>query len=111
MGRRPHKCYRKLNKKAYIKSRFCRSGPESKLALNDLGNKKASALAFPARINLINLEDEHISSEALEAARIACNKHLVKNIGKDNFHLRINKQAITVLRINKMMSCAGADRL
>lgn len=111
MGRRPFKCYRTLNKKAYIKSRFCRGCPESKLAIHDLGNRKAPADAFPFRINLISLEQEHISSEALEACRVAANKHMVKMVGKDNFHMRICPQPLNVLRINKMLTCAGADRL
>ena len=111
MGRRPFKCYRTLNKKAYIKSRFCRGCPESKLAIHDLGNRKASVEAFPARINLISLEKEHISSEALEACRIAANKYMVKMVGKDNFYMRICPQPLNVLRINKMLTCAGADRL
>jgi len=56
-------------------------------------------------------EREQLSSEALEAARIACNKYLVKNAGKDSFHMRIRAHPFHVLRINKMLSCAGADRL
>lgn len=111
MGRRPAKCYRYLNKKAYIKSRFARTCPESKIAIHDLGNRKAPVELFPARVNLISREREHLSSEALEAARIACNKYLMKTIGKDNYHLRICPQPINILRINKMLSCAGADRL
>jgi large subunit ribosomal protein L10e len=31
--------------------------------------------------------------------------------GKDNFHLRIRVHPYHVLRINKMLTCAGADRL
>jgi large subunit ribosomal protein L10e len=54
---------------------------------------------------------EQISSEALEASRIACNKYLTKHVGKDNFHLRCRIHPWHVLRINKMLSCAGADRL
>ena len=54
---------------------------------------------------------EQLSSEALEAARICCNKYLVKNCGKDQFHIRIRVHPFHVLRINKMLSCAGADRL
>ena len=46
-----------------------------------------------------------------EAARIAANKYMVKNAGKDAFHLRIRVHPWHVLRINKMLSCAGADRL
>lgn len=56
-------------------------------------------------------EKENISSEALEAARIAANKYMVKNAGKDAFHLRVRVHPFHVLRINKMLSCAGADRL
>jgi len=51
-----------------------------------------------------------LTSEALEAARICANKHLVKEIGKDSFHARIRVHPHHVLRINKMLSCAGADR-
>merc|ERR1712173_74355 len=46
-----------------------------------------------------------------EAARICCNKYLVKNCGKDQFHIRMRTHPFHVLRINKMLSCAGADRL
>merc|ERR1711973_531037 len=49
--------------------------------------------------------------EAMEAARICCNKYLVKNCGKDQFHIRVRVHPFHVLRINKMLSCAGADRL
>merc|ERR1712179_808105 len=52
-----------------------------------------------------------MSSEALEAARICCNKYLVKNCGKDQFHIRMRVHPFHVLRMGKMLSCAGADRL
>ncbi len=52
-----------------------------------------------------------LSSESMEAGRIACNKYLTKFAGKDMFHLRIRMHPYHVLRINKMLSCAGADRL
>ncbi|EFJ05197.1 hypothetical protein SELMODRAFT_137460, partial [Selaginella moellendorffii] len=34
-----------------------------------------------------------------------------KYAGKDAFHLRVRVHPFHVLRINKMLSCAGADRL
>merc|ERR1719277_1575451 len=37
--------------------------------------------------------------------------YLVKNCGKDAFHLRVRLHPFHVNRINKMLSCAGADRL
>lgn len=36
---------------------------------------------------------------------------MVRRAGKEAFHLRIRKHPWHVLRINKMLSCAGADRL
>lgn len=36
---------------------------------------------------------------------------MTKNSGKETFHLRIRCKPFHVLRINKMLSCAGADRL
>lgn len=47
----------------------------------------------------------------MEAARICANKYLVKTCGKDSFHVRMRAHPFHVIRINKMLSCAGADRL
>merc|ERR1711983_666040 len=77
----------------------------------DLGKKKARVDDFPLCIHMISDEYEQLSSEALEAGRICANKYLVKNCGKDTFHLRVRCHPFHVNRINKMLSCAGADRL
>merc|ERR1711914_21848 len=82
MGRRPARCYRYCKNKPYSKSRFCRGVPDPKIRIYDLGSKKASVLSFPKHVVMVSDELEQLSSEALEAARI-----------------------------NKMLSCAGADRL
>ncbi len=111
MGRRPARCYRYCKNKPYPKSRFCRGVPDPKIKIFDLGRKKASADDFPLCIHLVSDEIEQISSEALEAARIAANKYISKHCGKDSFHLRVRVHPFHVLRINKMLSCAGADRL
>mmetsp|Transcript_43620 Transcript_43620/g.79513 ORF Transcript_43620/g.79513 Transcript_43620/m.79513 type:complete len:210 (-) Transcript_43620:49-678(-) len=111
MGRRPARCYRYCKNKPYIKSRYCRGVPDAKLRIYDLGRKKASIDDFPNCLHLVSLEKEQISSEALEASRISCNKYITKKAGKDSFHMRIRVHPFHVLRINKMLSCAGADRL
>jgi large subunit ribosomal protein L10e len=59
----------------------------------------------------VSNEYEQLSSEALEAARICANKYMVKTAGKESFHLRVRAHPYHVVRINKMLSCAGADRL
>lgn len=103
--------YRYCKNKPYIKSRYCRGVPDSKIRIYEVGNKKAHVDDFPYCCHMLSDEKEQISSEALEAARIACNKYLVKYAGKDQFHMRIRAHPFHVLRINKMLSCAGADRL
>jgi len=111
MGRRPARCYRYCKNKPYPKSRFCRGVPDSKIRIFDLGKKKARVDDFPLCVHLVSDEYEQLSSEALEAGRICANKYLVKSAGKDQFHIRMRLHPFHVIRINKMLSCAGADRL
>jgi len=140
MGRRPAKCYRYCKNKPYPKSRFCRGVPDPKIRIYEVGKKRIPCDEFPAAVHMVSDEWQQISSEALEAGRIACNKcliinkqlflmfvavsiciiissvlfdprYMVTNAGKDFFHIRIRPHPFHVLRINKMLSCAGADRL
>jgi len=111
MGRRPARCYRYCKNKPYIKSRFCRGVPDSKIQIYDVGRKAAPTEEFPLCVHLVSGEYEQLSSEALEAGRIVVNKYMTKVAGKDSFHLRVRVHPFHVLRINKMLSCAGADRL
>jgi large subunit ribosomal protein L10e len=85
--------------------------PESKIRIFDTGAKKAPVDQFPFVAHLVSDEKAQVSSEALEACRVAINKHLTKTIGKDNYHVRVRAHPFHVLRANKMLSCAGADRL
>jgi len=111
MGRRPARCYRYCKNKPYIKSRYCRGVPDPKIQIYDVGRKNAGIEDFPLCIHLCSGEYEQLSSEALEAARIVVNKYISKVAGKDSFHMRVRIHPFHVLRINKMLSCAGADRL
>jgi len=111
MGRRPARCYRYCKNKPYPKSRFCRGVPDPKISIYDVGRKAAGVDEFPLCVHLVSGEYEQLSSEALEAGRIVVNKYMTKFSGKDSFHLRVRAHPFHVLRINKMLSCAGADRL
>lgn len=91
--------------------RYCRGVPDAKIRIYDIGNKMAAVEEFPLVVHLVSDEREQLSSEALEAGRIAANKSLTKFCGKEGFHLRVRAHPFHVLRINKMLSCAGADRL
>ncbi|XP_040613825.1 60S ribosomal protein L10-like [Mesocricetus auratus] len=111
MGRRPARCYRYCKNKPYPKSRFCRGVPDAKIRIFDLGWKKAKVDEFPLCGQMVSDEYEQLSSKALEAARICANKYMVKSCGKDGFHIRVRLHPFHVIRNNKMLSCAGADRL
>merc|ERR1711977_243319 len=100
MGRRPARCYRYCKNKPYPKSRYNRGVPDPKIRIFDLGRKKAGVDEFPFCVHLVSNEYEQISSEALEAARICANKYVVKNSGKDSFHLRVRAHPFHVIRIN-----------
>ena len=111
MGRRPGRCYRFVRGHPYPKSKYCRGVPDPRIRIYEIGNRKAGCDEMPCCVHIVGLERENISSEAMEAARIAINKNLLKLAGKDGFHVRIRLHPFHVLRINKMLSCAGADRL
>lgn len=111
MGRRPARCCRFQKNKPYIKSRFCRGVPDAKIRIFDCGAKKTSVDNFPFVAHLVSDEKEQLTACALEAARVACNKYLTKNTGKEGYHIRTRTHPFHVVRQNKMLSCAGADRL
>jgi hypothetical protein len=48
--------------------------PDPKIRIFDLGRKKAAVDEFPLCVHLVSDEMEQLSSEALEAGRICCNK-------------------------------------
>lgn len=111
MGRRPGRCYRYQKNRAYIKSKYCRGVPDPKIRIHDIGKKTAPVTEFPSLVYLKSLAKEQISSEALETARVTANKYMFGAAGKDGYHYRVLVHPYNVLRINKMLSCAGADRL
>merc|ERR1712007_168086 len=97
--------------KPWPKSRFVRGVPDPKIRIFDTGKKKIPCDEFPACAHMVCDENQQISSESLEAARIACNKYMITNAGRDFFHIKVRPHPFQVLRINKTLSCAGADRL
>ncbi|KAL9856434.1 putative ribosomal protein L10e [Arabidopsis thaliana] len=74
---RPARCYRQIKGKPYPKSRYCRGVPDPKIRIYDVGMKRKGVDEFPFCVHLVSWEKENVSSEALEAARIACNKYMV----------------------------------
>jgi len=108
MPERPAHCYRYFGTPPYTRKEYMRGVPGSKITKFDFGNTKGD---FPAKVTLVALEAGQIRHNALEAARVIATKHLSVMLGETGFHLKIKVFPHQVLRENKMMAFAGADRL
>lgn len=113
MGLRPAKCYRKIERpytrqsKRKPKLSYVKGAPSIKIRKFELGNPKKQ---FPLRYGLFVKEDVQIRHNALEAVRVALNKVLEKNLGKENYFAKILVYPHHVLRENVLATGAGADR-
>jgi large subunit ribosomal protein L10e len=85
-----------------------RSVPGSKITSFEAGNKGAQ---FPISVSLFTKEQCQIRHVALDATRMMTNRHMQRRAGTENYHLIIKTYPHHILRENKMMAFAGADRL
>ena len=109
MGKRPAHCYTKIRGPANTRTKkYVRGVPGNKVVMYDMGDKSKD---FPVEIHLVNVEACQIRHMAIEAARQAVNRYLTKKVGRDNYHFRVRIHPHHVLRENKMMAFAGADRM
>lgn len=114
MGLRPGRCYRGMDKPAW--TRYSRSKPKTskikamppKHVHHYIMGKKGYEGTL--EVALVAKEDVQVRDNSLEAARTAINKHLETNIVND-YCYRIYIYPHQVLRENKMITGAGADRL
>jgi large subunit ribosomal protein L10e len=108
MVRKPGKMYRNLSKKAYTRREYMGGVPGSKIVQFEMGNLSTE---FPLETHLVVTESCQIRHTALESARIAINRRLMKEVGRMNFHFKIRVYPHHVLRENKQATGAGADRV
>ncbi|MCC6004335.1 MAG: 50S ribosomal protein L16 [Thermofilum sp.] len=108
MPLRPGKCYRHFGTPPYTRLEYIKSNPPVLVPKFDLGNPKGN---FDTVLKLIVLKPGQIRANALEAARQHANKYLSTEVGDANYFLRVNVFPHHILRENKMMAMAGADRL
>nr|KXH77557.1 MAG: hypothetical protein AM324_00265 [Candidatus Thorarchaeota archaeon SMTZ1-83] len=108
MGKRPGHCYREADRPPFVRKRYIHRQPASRIVSFDMGDTGGD---FEVELSLVGLERCQIRHQALEAARIASNRHMTKTVGRKNYHLRIRVKPYHYLRENKMISGAGADRV
>ncbi|MEM0056896.1 MAG: 50S ribosomal protein L16 [Candidatus Geothermarchaeota archaeon] len=100
--------YRSIRGMLYTRIEYVHGAPQPKITIFDMGNPKAD---YDVEIVLRAKERALIRDNALESLRINVNKQLEKRIGPNNYHFSIVVQPYHVIRENKMMTGAGADRL
>jgi large subunit ribosomal protein L10e len=99
--------YREVKGQAYTRKKYIRGSPASKIVKFTMGNTSGS---YKYQARLIAERSVQIRHNALEAARIASNRVLSEKLGS-NYLLKILPFPHVVLRENKMIFGAHADRL
>lgn len=105
--------YRRLErpytrKSKYRKLSYIKTAPNIKVVRFVGGNLRRE---FGARIDLISDQSLQIRHNALESARVTCNRHMAKKLGKLEFRLVVRQYPHHTLRENPLASGAGADRM
>lgn len=109
MPLRPGRCYRHFSGPAYTRKEYIPGIPQPKISKFTSGNPNGD---YDYELRLINTEIGQIRHNALEAARVITLKTLSKKTGSEtSFFMWVLKYPHHVLRENKMMAFAGADRL
>ena len=101
------KNYRTIKGMAYTSKQFAPGAPNPKVARFSTGKARPD---YDYLLSLVSEGRVQIRHNSLEAARVAANKKLAL-VGEDNYHLIVKTYPHIILRENKMIATAGADRL
>jgi large subunit ribosomal protein L10e len=99
--------YRETRGMPYVRREYIAGKPQMKIA------RFSSGLAgnnYDYKLELIATEKMQIRHNALEAARLAANKRMAQG-GETSFFSMLRIYPHVILRENKMIATAGADRL
>jgi large subunit ribosomal protein L10e len=100
--------YRQIKGQPYTRGKYIHGTPPPKISKFMMGDTKAH---FEYRISLIAQSPEQIRHNALEAARVAANKVLFEALGETGYKIHLRVYPHIILRENRMIATAGADRL
>jgi len=103
---RPFTRKSKVRKKSYIKT-----VPNTRIVKYKMGDLKGyDSEQYPISIAIISKEQVQVRDNSLEAVRQFLNRFLQIKVGKD-FYLEVKVFPHHILRENKMLTGAGADRM
>jgi len=115
MGLRPGPCYSSTKDRAYTRlavkvhrKNYVGAAPGLKTRQFNMGNPLKE---FSHILDLVAKEKVQVRDNAIESSRIAINRFLHNNFGKDGYFMKIRVYPHQLLRENKQAQGAGADRI
>ena len=110
---RKGRCYRSIVRPYTRKSKFKIKGfikavPPSKITRFQMGDSKKQ---FAKTVKLVSKEDFQFRHNSLESCRQIINRNLMEKIGLKGYFFQVNVYPHHVLRENRMLAGAHADRL
>ncbi len=103
----PGQPYTRMSQKA--EDNYISGAPAPKISIFETGATNKD-FEDETHVLLTVEEDVSIRGNALEAARIAANSHLRKELGMENYHLKVKVYPHHVLRYHPLAGVAQADR-
>ena len=99
--------YRRGNGQPYARKKYIKGKPQIKIAKFQSGKPDN----YDYCVQLLVNENVQIRHMAIEAARLSANKTIEKVAGENGYQSRLRTYPHVLLRENKMIATAGADRL
>ncbi|MFN3655527.1 MAG: 50S ribosomal protein L16 [Candidatus Nitrosotenuis sp.] len=100
-------CYRRGNGQPYTRKEFIKGKPQPKIAKYQ-GGKRGE---YDYCVQLCSNEKMQIRHMAIESARLSANKTVEQVAGESGYYSVLRIYPHVLLRENKMIATAGADRL
>jgi len=100
--------YRAPSGQPYTRGEYIHGSPALRISKFTMGDTKAS---YDYKVSLVVQAPIQVRHNALEAARVAANKVLFDTLGETGYVVRLRPYPHIILRENRMIATAGADRL
>ncbi len=100
------RCHRSTKGQPYTRKKYIRGFPPPRIVKFTMGNPTGS---FEYQVSLVAQKEAQVSHNALEAVRMSVNRRLSSELGEE-YCMRILPYPHQVLRENKMLNIAQADR-
>ena len=117
MGLRKGSCYSPMSKRPYTrKSRvrtksYIRTSPHTKISKFIMGNiPKFNQGKYDYKVSMVVKDSIQIRDNSMEASRMVINRTIEKKL-KGDYYFIMSAYPHHILRENKMLSGAGADRM